>query len=53
MFGGTLERLTPIAGGLLQKDVRHAASLAVDAGAPEGAVFTVADTALEHMDHAR
>ena len=29
---------------LLQKDVRHAASLAADASAPEGAVFTAADT---------
>ncbi len=28
VFGGTLERLAPIAGALLQKDVRHAASLA-------------------------
>jgi 3-hydroxyisobutyrate dehydrogenase len=53
MFGGTLEALAPIAGGLLQKDVRHAASLAVDASAPEGTVFHVADTALGHMDHPR
>ena len=53
MFGGTVEGLAPIAGGLLQKDVRHAASLASHAGAPEGTVFTVADTALGHMDHSR
>lgn len=53
MFGGTLEGLAPIAGGLLQKDVRHAASLAEHASAPEGTVFAVADTALASMDHAR
>ncbi|BBZ29626.1 6-phosphogluconate dehydrogenase [Mycolicibacterium madagascariense] len=53
MFGGTLDGLAPIAGALLQKDVRHAASLADDAHAPEGAVFTVADTALQRMDHPR
>lgn len=52
-FGGTLERLAPIAGALLQKDVRHAASLAGDAGAVEGAVFTAADAALKAMDHPR
>jgi 3-hydroxyisobutyrate dehydrogenase len=53
MFGGTVEGLAPIAGALLQKDVRHAASLAGAASAPEGTVFTVADTALEAMDHRR
>jgi 3-hydroxyisobutyrate dehydrogenase-like beta-hydroxyacid dehydrogenase len=53
MFGGTLASLAPIAGALLQKDVRHAASLADDASAPQGTVFTVADTALERMDHPR
>jgi 3-hydroxyisobutyrate dehydrogenase len=53
MFGGTLEGLAPIAGALLQKDVRHAASLADDASAPQGTVFTVADTALESMNHPR
>ena len=52
MFGGSLEGLAPIAGGLLQKDVRHAASLADDASAPEGAVFTAADRALALMDTA-
>jgi 3-hydroxyisobutyrate dehydrogenase-like beta-hydroxyacid dehydrogenase len=53
MFGGTLEGLAPIAGALLQKDVRHAAALADSASAPEGSVFTAADTALESMDHPR
>jgi 3-hydroxyisobutyrate dehydrogenase len=53
MFGGTLEGLAPIAGALLQKDVRHAASLADHASAPQGTVFTVADTALASMDHPR
>ncbi|MBX7434949.1 NAD(P)-dependent oxidoreductase [Mycobacterium sp. Y57] len=53
MFGGTLEGLAPIAGALLQKDVRHAASLAAAASAPEGAVFTAADAALEAMEHKR
>lgn len=53
MFGGTVEGLAPIAGALLQKDVRHAASIAANASAPEGSVFTAADTALESMDHPR
>lgn len=53
MFGGTVEGLAPIAGALLQKDVRHAASIAATASAPEGSVFTAADTALESMDHPR
>ena len=53
MFGGTLDGLAPIAGALLQKDVRHAASLADAASAPQGAVFDAADTALESMDHPR
>ncbi|BBY41710.1 6-phosphogluconate dehydrogenase [Mycolicibacterium celeriflavum] len=53
MFGGTVEGLAPIAGALLQKDVRHAANIAASASAPEGSVFTVADTALESMDHPR
>jgi 3-hydroxyisobutyrate dehydrogenase len=52
-FGGTLERLAPIAGGLLQKDVRLAADLAAAAGASEGAVFGSADAALVLMDHPR
>jgi 3-hydroxyisobutyrate dehydrogenase-like beta-hydroxyacid dehydrogenase len=53
MFGGTVEGLAPIAGALLQKDVRHAASIAAKVSAPEGSVFTAADTALESMDHPR
>ena len=51
--GGSLGRLAPIAGALLQKDVRHAANLARTASAPEGSVFTVADTALTLMNHPR
>ncbi len=53
VFGGTLERLAPIAGALLQKDVRHAASLADAASAPHGAVFDAADAALNAMEHPR
>jgi 3-hydroxyisobutyrate dehydrogenase len=53
VFGGSLEGLAPIAGALLQKDVRHAASIAANASAAEGSVFTAADTALKLMDHPR
>ncbi|AGB24720.1 beta-hydroxyacid dehydrogenase, 3-hydroxyisobutyrate dehydrogenase [Mycobacterium sp. JS623] len=53
VFGGTLDGLAPIAGALLQKDVRHAASLAANVSAPEGAVFGAADAALKSMDHPR
>ncbi len=53
VFGGTLDGLAPIAGALLQKDVRHAASLADAAPAPQGAVFGAADAALDAMDHPR
>jgi 3-hydroxyisobutyrate dehydrogenase len=53
IFGGTVEGLAPIAGGLLQKDVRHAATIAASASTPEGSVFTAADTALESMEHPR
>ena len=53
IFGGTVEGLAPIAGALLQKDVRHAAKIAATASAPEGSVFTAADTALESMEHPR
>lgn len=52
-FGGTLTQLAPIAGALLQKDVRLAADLAQRADAPEGAVFDAADNALRVMDHPR
>jgi 3-hydroxyisobutyrate dehydrogenase len=53
LFGGSLDGLAPTAGVLLQKDVRHAASLAASASAPEGVVFTAADAALSSMDHPR
>ena len=53
VFGGTVEGLAPIAGALLQKDVRHAANIAASASAPEGAVFNAADAALKSMDHPR
>jgi 3-hydroxyisobutyrate dehydrogenase len=53
LFGGSLDGLAPTAGVLLQKDVRHAASLADSASAPEGVVFTAADAALTSMDHPR
>lgn len=59
MFGGTLDNLAPIAGGLLQKDCRHAESLAkadavdIAPGTIEGAVFSAADAALTLMDHPR
>lgn len=53
MFGGTADGLAPIAGALLQKDVRHAASIAAHASAPEGAVFTAADAALKSMEFPR
>jgi 3-hydroxyisobutyrate dehydrogenase-like beta-hydroxyacid dehydrogenase len=52
-FGGTLEGLAPIAGALLQKDVRHAATLADAASAPQGEVFDAADAALNAMEHPR
>ena len=52
-FGGTLDGLAPIAGALLQKDVRHAGSLADAAQASQGAVFDAADAALDLMDHPR
>jgi hypothetical protein len=52
-FDGTVDKLAPIAGALLQKDVRHAASLADAVHAPLGAVFDAADAALNAMDHPR
>ena len=52
-FGGTLERLAPIAGALLQKDVRHAASIADAASVSPTAVFDAADAALRAMDFPR
>jgi len=53
IFGGTVEGLAPIAGALLQKDVRHAATIAASSDIPEGTVFTVADTALHNMEFPR
>jgi 3-hydroxyisobutyrate dehydrogenase len=53
VFGGTLDGLAPIAGALLQKDVRHAASIADAASASQGAVFDAADAALNAMEHPR
>ncbi|OBK76310.1 NAD(P)-dependent oxidoreductase [Mycobacterium sp. 1274761.0] len=53
VFGGTLEQLESLAGALLRKDVRHAASIAEAAGAPEGVVFAAADAALNAMNHPR
>ncbi|WP_197380327.1 NAD(P)-dependent oxidoreductase [Mycolicibacterium mengxianglii] len=53
LFGGTLENLAPIAGALLQKDVRLAAGLAAHATTPEGAVFGAADAALTSMGYPR
>ncbi len=51
--GGTLDQIASMAGALLQKDVRHAASIADSASAPHGAVFDAADAALNVMEHPR
>jgi 3-hydroxyisobutyrate dehydrogenase-like beta-hydroxyacid dehydrogenase len=53
LFGGTLDTLAPIAGALLQKDVRLAAGLADGAAAAQGAVFDAADAALGSMGYPR
>ncbi|WP_123024623.1 NAD(P)-dependent oxidoreductase [Mycolicibacterium stellerae] len=52
-FGGRTDQLAAIAGALLQKDVRHAASIADAASAPQGAVFDAADAALSALEHPR
>jgi 3-hydroxyisobutyrate dehydrogenase len=52
-FGGQTDQLASLAGALLQKDVRHAASVADAASAPKGAVFTAADAALNAMEYPR
>ena len=52
-FGGTLDQLASIAGALLQKDVRHAASIADGASAPTGVAFDAADAALRSMGFPR
>jgi 3-hydroxyisobutyrate dehydrogenase len=51
--GGTLDRMAPIAGPLLQKDVRLIAELAAAADAAPGTVLTAADDALALMNHRR
>lgn len=50
---GGLERLAPLAGTLLQKDVRLVAELAERAAAHPGAVLDAADDALTLMEHPR
>ena len=52
-FGGTLDQMASIAGALLQKDVRHAASIAESASAPTGVAFDAADAALRSMGFPR
>ncbi len=51
--GGDLGRMAPVAGPLLQKDVRLIAELAAVADAPTGTVLAAADDALRLMDHPR
>jgi len=51
--GGTLERMAPFAGPLLQKDVRLIAELAEAAGVSPGTVLATADDALTLMEHPR
>jgi 3-hydroxyisobutyrate dehydrogenase-like beta-hydroxyacid dehydrogenase len=53
LFGGTLDNLAPVAGALLQKDVRLAADLASAAGVGQEAVFDAADAALKSMGYPR
>jgi 3-hydroxyisobutyrate dehydrogenase len=50
---GGLERLAPLAGTLLQKDVRLVVDLADQAAADGGAVLDAADAALALMEHPR
>jgi 3-hydroxyisobutyrate dehydrogenase len=51
--GGTLDLLAPIAGPLLEKDVRLVAEIADAAKAPAGAVMAAADAALALMNRVR
>jgi 3-hydroxyisobutyrate dehydrogenase-like beta-hydroxyacid dehydrogenase len=51
--GGTLDRLAPLAGPLLQKDVRLVAELAEVAATPAGAVLDAAEAALSLLGHPR
>lgn len=50
---GGLERLAPVAGTLLQKDVRLVVDLAEQAAVHPGAVLDAAEAALALMDHPR
>jgi 3-hydroxyisobutyrate dehydrogenase len=50
---GGIDRLAPLAGTLLQKDVRLIVDLAETAGARMGAVLDAADATLTLMDHPR
>jgi 3-hydroxyisobutyrate dehydrogenase len=52
-FGGSLDQLASIAGALLQKDVRHAASIVDGASTRKGVVFDAADAALGSLGHPR
>jgi 3-hydroxyisobutyrate dehydrogenase-like beta-hydroxyacid dehydrogenase len=51
--GGTLDRLAPLAGPLLHKDVRLVAELAQTAATPPGAVLDAAEAALTLLGHPR
>ncbi len=51
--GADLARMAPVAGPLLQKDVRLIAELAAAAGADPGTVLATADDALDIMGHSR
>jgi 3-hydroxyisobutyrate dehydrogenase-like beta-hydroxyacid dehydrogenase len=51
--GGSLDRMAPFAGPLLQKDIRLIAELADAASATCGAVMPAADDALELMNYPR
>ncbi|WP_106398758.1 NAD(P)-dependent oxidoreductase [Actinocorallia populi] len=51
--GGTLDRMAPVAGPLLQKDARLITELARTHHATPGTVLTAADDALDLMNHRR
>lgn len=52
-FGGSLDMLKQVAGGLLHKDVSLIADIAAKAGAQPGAVLDAADAALVLLDNPR
>ena len=52
-FGGSLDMLKQVAGGLLHKDVSLIADIAATAGVEPGAVIDAADAALVLLDHPR